>query len=79
FKRHMISTAVDHLSFGTGKHACPVRPFFAATELKAMMAHLVINYHVKAEVEGVRPPDVVFGTRITPSATGKVYFRKRPC
>ncbi|KAJ7645874.1 cytochrome P450 [Mycena polygramma] len=76
FKRHMISTAVDHLSFGTGKHACPGR-FFAATELKAMMAHLVINYDVKAEVDGERPPDVVFGTRITPNATGKVYFRKR--
>lgn len=93
FKRHMISTAVDHLSFGTGKHACPVGiclnllshriqrlsqgRFFAATELKAMMAHLVINYDVKAEVEGVRPPDNVFGTRIAPSATGRVRFRKR--
>jgi len=76
FKRHMISTAVDHLAFGAGKHACPGR-FFAATELKAMMAHLVINYDVKAEVEGVRPPDKVFAQRITPSATGKVYFRKR--
>ncbi|KAJ6568980.1 cytochrome P450 [Mycena capillaripes] len=76
FKRHMISTAADHLSFGAGKHACPGR-FFAATELKAMMAHLVINYDVKAEVEGVRPPDTVFGTRISPNASGKVYFRKR--
>ncbi|KAJ6505843.1 cytochrome P450 [Mycena vitilis] len=76
FKRHMISTAVDHLPFGMGKHACPGR-FFAATELKAMMAHLVINYDVKAEVEGVRPPDAVFGMRVSPNATGKVYFRKR--
>jgi len=76
FKRHMISTAPDHLAFGSGKHACPGR-FFAATELKAMMAHLVINYDVKAEVEGVRPPDTVFGTRISPNATAKVYFRKR--
>ncbi|KAJ7829871.1 cytochrome P450 [Mycena olivaceomarginata] len=59
FKRHMISVAPDHLPFGTGKHACPGR-FFAATELKAMLAHLVINYDVKAEVEGVRPPDLVF-------------------
>jgi hypothetical protein len=25
FKRHMVSTAVDHLPFGNGKHACPVR------------------------------------------------------
>ncbi|KAJ7933063.1 cytochrome P450 [Mycena leptocephala] len=70
FKRHMISTAVDHLPFGTGKHACPGR-FFAATELKAMLAHLVLEYDIKAEVEGVRPPDDVFGTRIAPSASGK--------
>jgi hypothetical protein len=51
--------------------------FFAATELKAMLGHLVMNYDVKAEVEGVRPPDDIFGIRITPSATGKVCFRKR--
>ncbi|KAJ7022191.1 cytochrome P450 [Mycena alexandri] len=70
FKRQMISTAVDHLPFGTGKHACPGR-FFAATELKAMLAHLVLNYDIKAEVEGVRPPDAVFGVRITPNPTGK--------
>ncbi|KAJ7660426.1 hypothetical protein B0H17DRAFT_832480, partial [Mycena rosella] len=59
FKRHMVSTGTDHLPFGTGKHACPGR-FFAATELKAMLAHLVLNYDVKAEVEGVRPPDNTF-------------------
>jgi cytochrome P450 len=94
----MISTNVDHLPFGTGKHACPVSTvfplplifdlaspylstiqgrFFAATELKAIMAHIVLTYDVKAEVEGVRPPDKVFGTRITPNATGRVQFRKR--
>ncbi|KAJ7839328.1 cytochrome P450 [Mycena olivaceomarginata] len=76
FKRQMISTGVDHLPFGTGKHACPGR-FFAATELKAIMAHIVLTYDVKAEVEGVRPPDNVFGTRITPNTTGRVQFRKR--
>jgi hypothetical protein len=41
------------------------------------MAHIVLTYDVKAEVEGVRPPDNVFGTRITPNATGRVQFRKR--
>jgi hypothetical protein len=51
--------------------------FFAATELKAMMAHLVINYDVEAEVEGVRPADKVFDERISPNADGKVRFRKR--
>ncbi|KAF7367730.1 hypothetical protein MSAN_00836900 [Mycena sanguinolenta] len=76
FKRQMISTAVDHLSFGTGKHACPGR-FFAATELKAMMAHLVLNYDVKPEVEGIRPADIVFGQNFFPNPTGRVRFRKR--
>jgi hypothetical protein len=42
-----------------------------------MLAHLVINYDVKAEVEGVRPPDPVFKISIGPSPTGKVFFRKR--
>ncbi|KAJ7302011.1 cytochrome P450 [Mycena albidolilacea] len=76
FKKHMTSVGVDHLPFGTGKHACPGR-FFAATVLKAMLAHLVINYDVKAEVEGVRPADMNFGRVTTPSATGRVLFRKR--
>ncbi|KAF7346950.1 hypothetical protein MVEN_01447400 [Mycena venus] len=76
FKRQMISTAGDFLPFGTGKHACPGR-FFAATELKAMLAHVVINYDLKAEVEGVRPPDNIFGLGISPNPSAKVRFRKR--
>nr|GAT45049.1 predicted protein [Mycena chlorophos] len=76
FGRQMITTGPEHLPFGTGKHACPGR-FFAATELKAMLAHLVINYDVKAEVEGVRPPDDIFGMRISPNPRGKVLLRKR--
>ncbi|KAJ7772406.1 cytochrome P450 [Mycena metata] len=76
FKRQMITTAVDHLPFGNGRQACPGR-FFAATELKAMLAHLVVNYDIKAEVEGVRPPDAMVSLRITPSPSGKLCFRKR--
>ncbi|KAJ7192114.1 cytochrome P450 [Mycena pura] len=75
FKRQMISTAGDFLPFGTGKHACPGR-FFAATELKAMLAHVVINYELKAEVEGVRPQDNTFGITIAPNASARVAFRK---
>ncbi|KAF8174135.1 hypothetical protein K438DRAFT_1610166, partial [Mycena galopus ATCC 62051] len=62
--------------FGTGKHAYPTC-FFPVTELKATMAHLVMNYDVKAEVEGVQPADDVFGTRMTPNPTGKVQIRKK--
>ncbi|KAJ7269724.1 cytochrome P450 [Mycena rebaudengoi] len=76
FKRHMVSTGTDHLVFGHGKHACPGR-FFAATELKAMLAHLILNYDMKAEIDGVRPPNQSFGLVISPNPKGRVSLRKR--
>ncbi|KAJ7133809.1 cytochrome P450 [Mycena filopes] len=76
FNRHMVSTAPDHVVFGHGRHACPGR-FFAATELKAMLAHLLINYDVKAETEGVRPPDMVFGMLRMPGPKGRIWVRRR--
>ncbi|KAJ7906083.1 cytochrome P450 [Mycena leptocephala] len=76
FNRQMVSTAQDHLVFGHGKHACPGR-FFAATELKAMLAHILINYDVKAETEGVRPPDQWLGVATYPNRQGKNLIRKR--
>ncbi|KAJ7652562.1 cytochrome P450, partial [Mycena rosella] len=76
FNRHMVSTAQDHVAFGHGRHACPGR-FFAATELKAMLAHMLINYDVKAEMEGVRPPDQFFGPARFPNSQGKILIRKR--
>jgi len=76
FNLHMIATGTEHLVFGHGRHACPGR-FFAATELKAMLAHILINYDIKAEEEGVRPPDMVFGLFRMPNANGKIWMRKR--
>ncbi|KAH7029634.1 cytochrome P450, partial [Microdochium trichocladiopsis] len=40
---HLVSTGVTSLSFGHGNHACPGR-FFAATELKIALCHLLIKY-----------------------------------
>jgi cytochrome P450 len=40
------STAADSLYFGHGKHACPGR-FFAATELRLLLAHLVTHYDLR--------------------------------
>ncbi|KAJ7154091.1 cytochrome P450, partial [Mycena filopes] len=76
FNRHMVSTAPDHVVFGHGRHACPGR-FFAATELKAMLAHILINYDVRAETEGVRPPDMVFGMIRMPAPKGRIWMRRR--
>jgi len=76
FKSHMVSTSPDHLAFGYGRHACPGR-FFAAMELKAMLAHILIVYDVKSDTEGVRPPAYSFGRVRTPNATAKILIRKR--
>ncbi|KAF7327048.1 hypothetical protein MKEN_00280000 [Mycena kentingensis (nom. inval.)] len=45
----LVSTSPEHLSFGHGRHSCPGR-FFAATEIKAMLAHILLNYEL-AKVE----------------------------
>ncbi|CAK5270406.1 unnamed protein product [Mycena citricolor] len=77
FNQLMVTTnARDHLVFGHGRHACPGR-FFAAAELKAMLAHVVLNYDVKAEVPGVGPPDAWFGPARFANAKGKIWMRKR--
>ncbi|KAJ7454170.1 cytochrome P450 [Mycena latifolia] len=76
FNRHMVTTAQDHVVFGHGQHACPGR-FFAATELKAMLAHILMNYDVKATKEGIRPADLTFGTMTVPNLRGTIMIRKR--
>ncbi|KAF7349710.1 Cytochrome P450 [Mycena sanguinolenta] len=75
-KHRLVTTEPTYLSFGHGKHACPGR-FFAAAELKLMLAHIVMTYDVKLEIEGVRPPDQVFEIFRVPDPKAKVLFRKR--
>nr|VWO96344.1 Putative calcium-binding protein [Ganoderma boninense] len=77
-KHQLVNTSVDFITFGHGRHACPGR-FFAANELKTMMAYLLLNYDVKFAEEGKRPPNLRFGPANLPSHTAQVLFRKRRC
>ncbi|KAF9528913.1 hypothetical protein CPB83DRAFT_853417 [Crepidotus variabilis] len=52
-----VTTGLDSLAFGHGRHVCPGR-YFAASELKLMMAHIVMNYDVRTIEEGVGPEDL---------------------
>jgi cytochrome P450 len=72
----LVTTGVDSLGFGHGRHACPGR-YFAACELKLMLAHVVMNYDVKLENEGVRPKDMWLVTSCVPNPDTKVLFRRR--
>ncbi|KZT08765.1 cytochrome P450, partial [Laetiporus sulphureus 93-53] len=75
-KHHYVSTSSDYIGFGHGKHACPGR-FFAANELKIMLASIVLNYDVKFENEGKRPNNFMLATTVLPDPNAKVMFRKR--
>jgi cytochrome P450 len=71
----MVSTSPEYQPFGHGRHACPGR-FFAANELKLLLAYMVLNYDIEAVVE--RPRGSWIGTTMLPpmKATMKVRRRK---
>ncbi|KAI0079530.1 cytochrome P450 [Panus rudis PR-1116 ss-1] len=75
-KNQFVSTSTDYIAFGLGKHACPGR-FFAANELKAMLAWVVLHYDIKFANEGVRPPNDFVFLQTYPAPGVEVLFRKR--
>ncbi|KAM5535893.1 hypothetical protein V8D89_010511 [Ganoderma adspersum] len=75
-KHQFVNTSVDYVSFGHGKHACPGR-FFAANELKALAAYILLNYDLKPGGDGKRPPNMYYSANVVPSMSGEVLFRKR--
>jgi cytochrome P450 len=74
--RHQaLSTSVDHLTFGYGRHACPGR-FFAVNEVKAFLAHIVVTYDIKFEEGKQAPRELHVGSMRIPRGAN-VMFRKR--
>ncbi|KAI0059967.1 cytochrome P450 [Artomyces pyxidatus] len=74
-KHQMVSTSTEHLAFGLGVHACPGR-FFVATEMKLMLAHIVVTYDVKFDEGQDFPPDRFVGESSVPGVAA-VMFRRR--
>ncbi|KAL2148426.1 hypothetical protein VTH82DRAFT_2346 [Thermothelomyces myriococcoides] len=68
------STSTEYLAFGHGRNACPGR-FFAANELKLILAHLVLNYDI--ELGGSRPRDAWFSLIRVPPLRATIRIRKR--
>ncbi|TCD64760.1 hypothetical protein EIP91_003651 [Steccherinum ochraceum] len=76
FSHNVTTPSVDYLHFGLGKHSCPGR-FFAALQMKMMLAHIVMNYDVQFENGGPGPREKWNVTSLIPDRTAKVYFQKR--
>ncbi|RPD62663.1 cytochrome P450 [Lentinus tigrinus ALCF2SS1-7] len=75
-KHHLVHTSPEYMPFGHGKHACPGR-FFAANELKAMLAYIVLNYDLKLPGDGRRPGNVYFANNVIPDPRAEILFKKR--
>jgi len=69
-----VTTSDTFLAFGHGRHACPGR-FFAATEMKLLVAYIVMNYDVKALT--TRPPNSFIAGSIIPPMKATISVRRR--
>ncbi|KAI0673798.1 cytochrome P450 [Trametes maxima] len=75
-RHQFVNTSVEYIPFGHGKHACPGR-FFAANELKAMLAYIVLHYDLKLPDHTQPPTNIYWATNVIPALNGKVLFKKR--
>ncbi|KAH8996773.1 cytochrome P450 [Lactarius akahatsu] len=73
--RQALSMSPDNLAFGYGRHACPGR-FFAVSEVKAFLAHVVVTYDVKFEEGKQAPLSLHIGSMRMPGKANAM-FRKR--
>ncbi|KAL2065895.1 hypothetical protein VTL71DRAFT_3565 [Oculimacula yallundae] len=69
-----VTTSDTFLSFGHGRHACPGR-FFAATEMKLLLAHIILNYDVKPFE--ARPANSYIAGTILPPMKATIAVRRR--
>ena len=70
----LVTTSETFLQFGHGRHSCPGR-FFAAAELKLMVAYMVLHYDIKPISE--RPKGLWFGETVIPPLKAKLSMRRR--
>lgn len=75
-RNQFVTTNETNLGFGYGRHACPGR-FFAANEIKMVLARLVLEYDIKMpNGETERYPQMVLGTQSMPDPTKNLSFKK---
>ncbi|KII83970.1 hypothetical protein PLICRDRAFT_179998 [Plicaturopsis crispa FD-325 SS-3] len=75
-KHQLVSVDENNLGFGIGNHACPGR-FFAANELKILLAYIVCNYEFKIPTNE-RPTNEFYGISCIPDVKTPLLFRERP-
>ncbi|MCJ1251304.1 hypothetical protein MMC30_008536 [Trapelia coarctata] len=75
-RAQLVTTNIDYLGFGYGKHACPGR-FLAANEIKVAMCHLLLKYDFKFVDGENRPDPMTWETAYLTNPALKVMVRRR--
>ncbi|KAL2696029.1 hypothetical protein AAEP93_003329 [Penicillium crustosum] len=75
-RHQFVTTSPTHINFGHGKHACPGR-FFAAQEIKLLLAHALKEYDIRLEDPTTLPEGSWFDRSRKPNQTARVLFRRR--
>lgn len=70
----LVTVGDNFLAFGNGRHACPGR-FFAAQEMKLMLAYLVLNYDIDRMDK--RPEGTCIAGVEMPPTKAEIRIRKR--
>ncbi|PPQ67316.1 hypothetical protein CVT25_005900 [Psilocybe cyanescens] len=76
--KHGFATVDSYyLPFGAGRHACAGR-FFAAVELKIMLAHMLLEYDISyPPTVTQRPKNMVFNGAVIPDSKARLLFKRR--
>jgi cytochrome P450 len=69
-----VSVSTKYHPFGYGRHACPGR-FFAANELKLLLAYMVLNYDF--EMLENRPECKWYGEVLLPPTKAMIRIRRK--
>jgi cytochrome P450 len=73
----IVTTTPNILNFGHGRHACPGR-FFAAQQMKLILAYLLVKFDMKIDTPGGRrPKDFWFGLACMPDPRSRILIRRR--
>lgn len=92
-KWHLVATTTEHMGFGLGPRACPgesqffdasqqnadlvLGRFFAATEIKVVLVHLLMNYEIDIDPESGSPVHMVRDGQEQINPQARLRYRRR--
>uniref|UniRef100_A0A093VCQ8 Ent-kaurene oxidase n=1 Tax=Talaromyces marneffei PM1 TaxID=1077442 RepID=A0A093VCQ8_TALMA len=75
-KHQFVTTGIDSLYFGHGKHACPGR-FLADAEIKLILINLILHYDCKLPDGTSRPANVEMNSGVMADPTKTILLKRR--